>query len=307
LGNLTRYVDRDGRTTFYTYDAYSRRTSEQWLEGSPDKMAIVYETDWHYDTLGRLTNVITPDSRYAYTYDTLDELVSVDNGGTYGSPDVKLTYTYDAYGRRTQLSATINGVKDLKNTYSYNDTTGTLILTQGSQSGGTIVLPKRVELATNTLGQTSSITRYAATTATNLVATTTYTYDALDRLSSIMHVGSDGTIIDGYTYGYDAASRITSFDSVTDGLTSYTYDATNQLIGATSAATTWTYSYDANGNRTMAGYVTGLNNETLSDGTYTYTYDAEGNMTSKTRISDASADDYQVMQPFTGRLTRYDR
>ena len=33
------------------------------------------------------------------------------------------------------------------------------------------------------------------------------------------------------------------------------------------------YSYDDNGNRTMTGYETGANNETLADGTYRYSYD----------------------------------
>ena len=37
------------------------------------------------------------------------------------------------------------------------------------------------------------------------------------------------------------------------------------------------FSYDANGNRTMTGYSTGTGNRLLSDGTYNYTYDDEGN------------------------------
>jgi hypothetical protein len=41
------------------------------------------------------------------------------------------------------------------------------------------------------------------------------------------------------------------------------------------------YSYDLNGNRTMASYVTGTANELTNDGTWTYTYDANGNMTEK--------------------------
>ena len=40
------------------------------------------------------------------------------------------------------------------------------------------------------------------------------------------------------------------------------------------------YSYDANGNRTMA-YSTGACNGLINDGTYTYTYDDDGHMTQK--------------------------
>ena len=42
-----------------------------------------------------------------------------------------------------------------------------------------------------------------------------------------------------------------------------------------------TYSYDENGNRTNTGYVVDPNNLTTSDGTYTYLYDAEGNRTAR--------------------------
>jgi hypothetical protein len=60
------------------------------------------------------------------------------------------------------------------------------------------------------------------------------------------------------------------------------YDATGQLTADGGQG----YSYDANGNRTNSGYVTGTDNELLSDGTWNYTYDSEGNLTGKTRISD---------------------
>ena len=74
-----------------------------------------------------------------------------------------------------------------------------------------------------------------------------------------------------------------------DGTASYTYDATGQLIGATYSANpqslipnpSESFSYDANGNRTNAGYVVGTGNRLLSDGTYRYAYDAEGNRTAK--------------------------
>jgi RHS repeat-associated protein len=55
------------------------------------------------------------------------------------------------------------------------------------------------------------------------------------------------------------------------------YDRANQL---TSDGTT-AYSYDASGNRNMAGYQTGTANRTSNDGTYTYTYDNAGNLVGK--------------------------
>ena len=57
----------------------------------------------------------------------------------------------------------------------------------------------------------------------------------------------------------------------------YGYDNANRLV---------TLTYDANGNRTMAGYATGANNRITNDGVWTYSYDAEGNTAGKTRVSD---------------------
>ena len=85
----------------------------------------------------------------------------------------------------------------------------------------------------------------------------------------------------------------------TDGTVTYSNDSTGQLTGATStsASPAESYSYDSNGNRQTANsstYVTGPNNEILSDGTYSYNYDAQGNCTSRTRISSSAADDYET-------------
>src|SRR5690606_30063393 len=52
------------------------------------------------------------------------------------------------------------------------------------------------------------------------------------------------------------------------------------------------YSYDANGNRTLSGYSTGGNNQLLSDGTFNYTYDDEGNRLSKTNIATGELIEY---------------
>ncbi len=92
--------------------------------------------------------------------------------------------------------------------------------------------------------------------------------------------------------GLAGADLVTSCTSI-DGTADYSYDPTGQLVGAayTGGQSNEAYSYDANGNRTSANgstYVTGPDNELLSDGTYTYTYDAEGNRTAK--FIDANGD-----------------
>jgi len=67
-------------------------------------------------------------------------------------------------------------------------------------------------------------------------------------------------------------------------------------------ARTEIYTYDLNGNRTMAGYVTGAGNRLLSDGVYNYTYDNEGNMLTKVRISDGERTEFTW--DYRNRLTQ---
>ena len=61
-------------------------------------------------------------------------------------------------------------------------------------------------------------------------------------------------------------------------------------------------SYDANGNRTNTGDVTGADNELLSDGTYNYSYDANGNLVKQVTIADNSEIDYAY--DFRNRLVK---
>jgi RHS repeat-associated protein len=78
-----------------------------------------------------------------------------------------------------------------------------------------------------------------------------------------------------------------------DGTSNYSYDATNQLTGAShTAQTNEAYAYDANGNRTSGGTVTGVNNQLLNDGTYAYQYDGEGNRTKRTEIASGKVTEY---------------
>jgi len=79
-----------------------------------------------------------------------------------------------------------------------------------------------------------------------------------------------------------------------DGTVTYNSDSTGQLLTASGGSPSESYSYDTNGNRTNTGYMTGANNQLLSDGTFNYTYDAEGNRTRRTRISNDPADDYET-------------
>jgi len=124
--------------------------------------------------------------------------------------------------------------------------------------------------------------------ATTVIATSVYSHDDAGRLTSIVNKDSTATTLSYYNYSYDGADRSVarrggarSATVTYSGTNTYTYDASSQLTNDSSV----TYTYDLNGNRTMAGYQTGVANRLTNDGTYTYTYDDAGNMTQKSKGS----------------------
>src|SRR5579872_6258835 len=208
----------------------------------------------------------------------------VDNSGTPTGPHVVLNIGYDNMQRETSLSATVAGTLDLLNNYTYNADSQVTQITQQGQTGGNSVAAKLVNFAFDNDGRLTTLTRYANLAATQLVATSTYGYNADSALTSLSH-DKGATNLASYTWSYDHDGRLTG-DTVGTASDSYTYDAASELLTAThSGGDNETYSYDSNGNRTNTGYSTGTNNQLSSDGTYNYTYDANGKMTKKTTIS----------------------
>ena len=293
-GDLTSETDRDGRVRNFSYDNLHRRTAEKWMSG----VNVVRTISYSYDAANQVTSAADPDSSYAYAYDNLGRVTSVDNNGTPGASRVVLSNQYDSMNDRTQLSATIAGTADFLNTYQYDADQRLTQLVQQGQTGGNTVATKGANLFYNALGQLTQIfrTNFFGMGPQPDIATSALSYDAGNRLTSIAYTDNGGIAIDAYSWTYDAANRVASMTTTTDGTATYSYDNANQVTGASYTGTgqpaNESYTYDANGNRTNTGYSTGTNNLLGSDGTFNYAYDAEGNRTSRTRISNAPANDY---------------
>ena len=263
--------------------------------------ATVLETfSYAYNADGQLTSAANPDAAYAYAYDGMGRTTSVDNNGTPHVPRVVLSNQYDANSNRTQLAATIAGVADFQNVYTYDALNRLTQLYQQGQTGGNAVAVKGANLTYNLLGQLSTVARtnFFGVGPAPDIATGTFTYDGANRLTKIAYTHNGGTATDAYSWVYDAGDRVTSMTTTADGTANYSYDNTNQVTGAAYTGTgqpaNESYTYDANGNRTNTGYSTGTNNQLSSDGTFNYTYDAEGNRSTRTRISNATANDYKT-------------
>ncbi|GIW95290.1 MAG: hypothetical protein KatS3mg110_3331 [Pirellulaceae bacterium] len=255
---------------------------------------LAREISYSWDIGTRLVAASDPDSSYTLAYDDLDRLVSIDNQGTPNIPRVVLNSSYDASGNRTRLAAVIDGTDDFVNDYTYDLLNRMTRVEQYGVAGGHAVAEKRVDMAYNSLGQFTEIVRYSALSGTpsDEVATSVYTYDAAHRLVGLSHNRGGQPVFTPYSWTYDPLDRIIEMVN-SDGTSVFTYDQTDQLTGADhSYQTDEVYQYDANGNRTGGGYVTGSNNQLLEDGTYRYEYDAEGNRTAKEPIATGEREEY---------------
>jgi RHS repeat-associated protein len=278
-----------GRVTDYTYDNRYRSTQEIWKTSGG---ATVRTIDFTLDAAGQMTAASDPSGSLSYVYDALGRITSETQTIAGLTPTLAFANTYDANSNRLTLASTIGGTADFKNTYVYDNLDRMTRVVQEDVTGGNVVADKRVDFQYNALSQFTQLDRYQSTGTSNLVGTTTFAYDGLNRLAEMDHK-QGATTLAGYDYTYDVGSRITSINSFLDGLSTYTYDNTDQLKTADhTGQTDESYSYDENGNRTMTGYVVGNNNRTTNDGTYTYEYDDEGNRTKRTKISDGSYEEY---------------
>jgi YD repeat-containing protein len=250
-----------------------------------DGSIVVNTLNVAYDAASQRTSASDDVSSFAYAFDALGQVTSVDNQGTIG-PHVILQNTFDVVGNRTSLAATIDGVADFQNSYGYDQLRRlTQVLQSHSDPGGVGILPvaeKRFDFNYDAAGQFNVINRYADLAGTQLVASSTFIYNSDAQLTGLTHF-QGATVFADYSWTFDDAGRVTTFINPDDTVT-YSYDDTGQLIGADYLNDTQadeTYSFDANGNRTNTGYSTSTNNLLTTNGTFNYEYDAEGNRTQK--------------------------
>ena len=300
-GRQTSVTDANGNRASLSYDGFDRQV--QWNFPSPTTPGAVSATDYEaytydivnnrtsvrkrdgttltfgYDNLHRMTLKTVPTSATGaagysvyYGYDVANAPLYARFGSATG-PGV--TNTYDGFGR---LNSTANNTGGTTRILAYQYDAGgrrsRLTYPDGNylsydyDPAGHLTAIRENGSATVAAFTYDSATRpYQALVAG---ATTTYGYDAASRLSSQTHdlagAGSDQAL----TFGYNAASQIVTRTSANDAYASntayavnrsYSVNGLNQYTAAGPAA----FGYDVNGNLT-------------SDGTRTFTYDAENRL-----------------------------
>lgn len=288
---LIKQIDRLGRATQFSYNDLGDLTTETWLNPDNSQANVIRYT---YDAIGLLKQADDAFSSITYTRDVLNRIQQEQTAGPNGIPTSFLNLTYDAVGNALTQSDTINSVIGATNTSTFDNVNRVTQLVQA----GPGIATKRVNFVYNALGQTTSISRFADSAGQSPVAASNFSYDTLNRLTSISHRNAANSVLNSFSYQYDVASRITQITDI-DGVTTYAHNKRDELTAATHADPSnpdETYVYDATGNRTTShlhgsSYVLGSGvastadvNRLTSDGKYTYTYDANGSLTKRVEI-----------------------
>jgi RHS repeat-associated protein len=264
--HLTQLTDRKGQVTSYQYDALDRLTLVTYADTST--------TAYAYDAGDRLTqvndSVAGPITR---AYDELNRLLSET------SPEGTISYNYHPDGRRDTMTVT----GQLPVTYGYDDAHRLTSITQGTSTvalaydpadrRSTLTLPNAV-VTTYDYDTANQLTGLTYTLGATTLGTLTYAYDAGGNRTTVggtfARTGLPPALASAT---YDAANRIATWSGQTlsydangnlasDGLTSYTWNARNQLAGLSGAASA-SFAYDATGQRRAR----------TTSGTTSYLYD----------------------------------
>jgi RHS repeat-associated protein len=277
MGNLVSWTDRKGQVTTYAYDLLDRQTFVGFgTVGTPPGATYASTIATTWDAGNRATALVdSAAGTIARSYDLMDRLTAETT--TQGT----VTYTYDAAGRRTTM--TVGGQPAVA--YGYDAADRLTSVTQGAASVGltydaanrrtTLALPNGIVVSYG-YDADSQVTALTYTGSGGPLGTLTYTYDAAGRRTSVggswartglppalasatYDAANQIATWNGTPFSYDANGNLTS-----DGATSYTWNARDQLTALTGAATA-SFTYDATGRRTSRS-VAGVTTAYLYDG-----------------------------------------
>ncbi len=281
-GNLAAVVYPDGSEESWTFDAAGNPASWTNRRGNP--------IDYTYDTQGRITHKTYADNAsVSYTYDENGNIETAsDEGGT-------TTFTHDADDYLVRIDYPGNrylifGYDDAGRRISSKDHLGYVINYTYDTSGRL----KRLSDGANAdivLYDYDALGRLSRKTMGNGVYAV-YTYDAADRLSSLINYKPTGTELSRFEYAYDRRGRRISM-TTHYGVWHYYYDNLGQLTRAMLvsgdtdliANQDLTYEYDALGNRVKTvengvseAYTINSLNQVVTVGDRSYNYDVDGNL-----------------------------
>ncbi|MCP4360369.1 MAG: RHS repeat protein, partial [Chloroflexi bacterium] len=278
VGNRTHTIDAENRTTTYTHDSLYRLTQTENAESE-----IQNQT---YDALGnRLTTTDAENTVTHYEYDNLNRLIVttlnyVSGGPSNNETNVETSVSYDALGRRTQVTdgrgksitygydglgrtiAITNALTHVSH-FTYNGHGNRRFVTNAAsestefQYDGLDRLVKTIDPLLNTTVYTYTKGGERVMMADAETVKTRYQYDDLSRLTLVTENYVQAGPVDEQTnvktqYGYDRVGNRTVITDARNFTTTYRYDGLNRRTQVTDAeGNTTQYGYDRVGNRTV--------------------------------------------------------
>jgi RHS repeat-associated protein len=304
-GKLTSLTDQAG-TASYTYDVLGRLAAETRTLTGANNAPISKNLSYSYNLDGSVKTLTYPSGNVVtYTPNSAGRILSaVDSGNsinyvtgaTYG-PDSALT------GFVSGNSGTFAGIT---NAFSYNKRLQPLAMSANAPSQTVFSIGYDFHVGNGTSGADNGnvwgITNYKDTTHGR---DQTFTYDALNRLTSAQNTGTDCTakVLQnkteywGNSYGYDSWGNLLQKSITKCGAENLvvTADAHNWIH-----ASGTDYQYDAAGNMTFdatagLGYSFDQENRLTGAAGYANTYDGDGNRVRKSNGSTGTL--YWYMTP----------
>jgi RHS repeat-associated protein len=193
-GNIIKLVDANGNITVFLYDLNNRLVKKVYADGK--------ETSFDYDGDDLLTKRINArGATSSYTYDENHNLLSITHSD--GTPGV--SFQYDNYNRITQMQ---DGIGTTHYTY---DTNSRILSIDGPWASDTVTYQY------DPLGRRTVLSPQGGQNVS-------YTYDALNRLTSILIGGN------AFTYIYSGASPIVqSLTRPNGSVTTFQFDNLNRV------------------------------------------------------------------------------
>ncbi|MDQ6423102.1 S8 family serine peptidase [Paenibacillus sp. LHD-117] len=306
-GSLHSKIDRNGHTTTYAYDIHGRLTTES-VEGagiaqlSELQLKVTYTYDANgnqltmtdstgttsrtYDELNRVVTKSVPKmGTSVFHYDVMDELFP--GYSVEKTVDVKNNETLKVYDNANRLSIVKSSPTDTA-TYTYYDDGSVKMIqySNGIKEEYTYTAGNQLETLKNWKG-------------TTLLDSYTYAYDAAGNQTSKTEM-QNGVTIGTTTYTYDELNRLSRVQEPSGRVSSYTYDAsgnrTQEKVVQGSQVTLTLYTYNEQ-NRLMNTTEVKTNGEKLID---QYKYDNNGNLIFKGREVTKVVDPMQPIDPSFG-------
>jgi RHS repeat-associated protein len=264
-GNLKTRTDARGKQVLYSYDALNRLTKIDY----PTGVDTIFEYDGGINTpkpansIGRLTKFTDESGNTAYAYDGLGRVVrklqTVLVTGQSAAQIFDVQYSWGSTGTDNGHLKTLTLPSGARVNLSYDLT--------GRVSGLTLNPVNTNGAGTNTAITTSILSTISYDAMGNAKGWTwgtgsmTYarTWDSYGRPKTYPLGNQNGTARTGgilRTLEYDDAGRITAYKHSRSGVAqpgfdwTFSYDGLGRLTLANQGATSFSYVYDASGNRT---------------------------------------------------------